>query len=176
MQIGIDTLVLGLWRHDSYVNHIQSKYIILKLKRPFLMTWYSNFRSMILLKNWWSTDMKKNDKIFVLWWSSFLVYVKVEFLKEIMQPRLLAASNNVLIKLNSFLFVWNNPDLLVLQISTLSNRWIGQQATNGKKKKIWNKRKKFILDRFKTMCYLSVEQFPGNSDLNGENLISWKDR
>ena len=58
-----------------------------------------------------------------------------------MQPRLLAASNNVLIKLNSFLFVWNNPDLL--QISTLSNRWIGQQATNGKKKKIWNKRKKF---------------------------------
>ena len=58
-----------------------------------------------------------------------------------MQPRLLAASNNVLIKLNSFLFVWNNPDLL--QISTLSNQWIGQQATNGKKKKIWNKRKKF---------------------------------
>ena len=82
-----------------------------------------------------------------------------------MQPRLLAASNNVLIKLNSFLFVWNNPDLL--QISTLSNnRWIGQQATNGKKKKIWNKRKKFYSWQIQDYVLLESECW----------TISWKFR
>ena len=41
-----------------------------------------------------------------------------------------------------------------------------------RRKRFETRGRNFILDRFKTMCYLSVEQFPGNSDLNGKNLIS----
>ena len=41
-----------------------------------------------------------------------------------------------------------------------------------RRKRFETRGRNFILDRFKTMCYLSVEQFPGNSNLNGKNFIS----
>jgi len=53
----------------------------------------------------------------------------------------------------------------------LTNELANKQQME-RRKRFETRGRNFILDRFKTMCYLSVEQFPGNSNLNGKNLIS----